>query len=208
MRIFLYVYDDQSALEGYSVRVVKDGVEQPVSEQSFGPSGGFTWPVADPRQRAQNLKVEFPGIAAAGVWEIQLVQNGTVAGPPVTSTGGAPPSERHNWRSSMDAKRSLGQRWDAYKPTKGLMFMGVIAGAIAATAVGFGWGGWVTGGTARSMVDNASVSARSELVAAICVDRFKAGTDMAAQLVALPCASARARGAAQQSTKPSAATLW
>ncbi|MFO1069870.1 MAG: hypothetical protein U1E14_15235 [Geminicoccaceae bacterium] len=94
----------------------------------------------------------------------------------------------------MDAKQSLGQRWDAYKPTKGLMFMGVIAGAIAATAVGFGWGGWVTGGTARSMVDNASITARSELVAAICVDRFKALSDAPAQLVTLKAMQAWDRG--------------
>jgi uncharacterized protein YraI len=84
MRIFLYVYDDTNALEGYTLRVVKDGNELPVSEQSFGPNPGFSWPVANPRQRFQNMKIEFPGVAPAGTWEVQLIQNGTPAGPPAT----------------------------------------------------------------------------------------------------------------------------
>jgi uncharacterized protein YraI len=82
VRIFLYVYDESDALAGYTLRVAKDGNELPVSEQSFGPNPGFTWPVANPRQRFQNMKIEFPGVAPAGAWEVQLMQNGTPAGPP------------------------------------------------------------------------------------------------------------------------------
>lgn len=84
VRVFLYVYDDKSALEGFTLRITKDGVELPVDGVSFGPNPGFTWPVADPRQRWQNLKVEFPGQAPAGIWEVQLMQNGAAAGPPAT----------------------------------------------------------------------------------------------------------------------------
>jgi SH3-like domain-containing protein len=86
VRIYLYVYQGNTALPGYSLRVVKDGAEQAVNATS-GDAAGFTWPVADPRQRFQNMKVEFPGIQAAGVWEIQLVDSGGApAGPPATFT--------------------------------------------------------------------------------------------------------------------------
>lgn len=94
----------------------------------------------------------------------------------------------------MAATMSLSQRWDAYRPTKGLLVAGVLAGAVAAIVVGFSWGGWVTGGSARSMVQDAGVNARSELVAAICVDRFKALTDAPAQLVALKAMQSWDRG--------------
>jgi uncharacterized protein YraI len=86
VRIFLYAYNETNALEGYTLRVVKDAAELPVSEQSFGPNPGFSWPVANPRQRFQNMKLEFPGVAPAGVWEVQLMQNGTPAGPPAIFT--------------------------------------------------------------------------------------------------------------------------
>jgi hypothetical protein len=84
VRIFLYAYNETNALEGYTLRVTKDGNELPVSERSFGPNPGFTWPVANPRQRFQNMKLEFPGVAPAGAWEVQLMQNGTPAGPMAT----------------------------------------------------------------------------------------------------------------------------
>jgi SH3-like domain-containing protein len=89
VRIFLYVYDAKNALEGYTLRVAKDGAEQPVTLTSFGPNPGFTWPIADPRQRFQNMKVEFPGVSPAGLWEVQLIDNGAPAGPPATFTLGA-----------------------------------------------------------------------------------------------------------------------
>lgn len=85
----------------------------------------------------------------------------------------------------MSDKQGIGQRWEAYRPTKGMLVWSCAAGAVAAIVVGFAWGGWVTGGGAKKMVQQASVTARSELVAAICVDRFKALTDAPAQLVAL-----------------------
>jgi hypothetical protein len=86
LRIYLYVYQGTSALPDYTLRVTKDGAEMPVSGKSID-AAGFTWPVADPRQRFQNLKVEFPGVQAAGTWEVQLVDgSGTPAGPPAIFT--------------------------------------------------------------------------------------------------------------------------
>jgi len=87
VRIFLYVYDgDNNALEGYSLRVTKDGNEVPVNATSFGGRPGFTWPVADVRQRFQNMKVEFPGVTPAGAWTIQLIKDGQSAGPAAAFT--------------------------------------------------------------------------------------------------------------------------
>lgn len=86
VRIYAYVYNqDVQALSGYSVLVTKDGVELPVSETSFGPQAGFTWPVAEPRQRFQNLEVEFPDEEPAGTWTVQLIDSsGSPAGPVAT----------------------------------------------------------------------------------------------------------------------------
>ncbi len=89
----------------------------------------------------------------------------------------------------------IGQRWEAYRPTKALLVWSCAMGAIGVIVVGFTWGGWVTGGTARSMAQAAATSGRDELVAAICVDRFQAGRDAHGQLAALKELQAWNRGA-------------
>lgn len=96
VRVFLYVFDSDQALAGYSVRVIKDGAELPVSQTSAGGQPSLTWPIADSRQRFQNMKVEFPGISPPGTWQVQLVDGGgNVVGPPATFTieGNAPSQE-------------------------------------------------------------------------------------------------------------------
>ena len=45
---------------------------------------------------------------------------------------------------------------------------GLIFGAAVAMIVGFGWGGWLTGGTAKGKTDEALLASR----AAICVAQF------------------------------------
>jgi hypothetical protein len=55
--------------------------------------------------------------------------------------------------------------------TKGKVTFGVwglIIGAVIAMIIGFGWGGWLTGGTAQKMTDEAVLASR----AAICVAQF------------------------------------
>ena len=55
----------------------------------------MTWPTASPRQRFQNMKVEFPGVSAAGVWEVQLLDGGKApAGPVATFTLAATDTDR------------------------------------------------------------------------------------------------------------------
>ena len=95
----------------------------------------------------------------------------------------------------MTTKQSLGQRWEASRPTKTLTFWSCAACVAGTILVGFTWGGWTTGGTARSMADEAGLSSRNELAAAVCVDRFKAAGDAPAQLVGLKALGSWDRGA-------------
>jgi hypothetical protein len=85
----------------------------------------------------------------------------------------------------MNGKQSLGQRWTASQPSKAQLFWACVGSAVATLAVGFFWGGWVTGGTAEAMAKEAAAGARTELAAAICVDKFKSGSDASVQMVAL-----------------------
>ena len=48
---------------------------------------------------------------------------------------------------------------------------GVVGGAIAAMVVGFGWGGWVTGGTATQMAATSAESAIVQAFTPLCVVR-------------------------------------
>lgn len=64
-------------------------------------------------------------------------------------------------------------------------FWGAVAGAIAALVVGFNWGGWVTGGTAEADAAKRSKAAVVAALAPICVAKFKAAPDAAANSVAL-----------------------
>lgn len=62
---------------------------------------------------------------------------------------------------------------------------GAGAGAVVLAIAGFTWGGWVTGGTAHRMADNAARDARTEVVASLCVHNFAAGPDAKGQLAKL-----------------------
>ncbi|PLP58355.1 hypothetical protein CYK37_15745 [Mesorhizobium loti] len=78
-------------------------------------------------------------------------------------------------------KRSLSRRWEDYQPSKTMLVWACIAAAIATIVVGFSWGGWVTGGSSRTMAAAAGDTARGELASAICVERFNAAPDATAK---------------------------
>ena len=80
---------------------------------------------------------------------------------------------------------SLGIRWGAYRPTKGIWFWSCAGSCVATVIVGFAWGGWVTGGTATRMATDEAYAARAQLAAASCVIRFNQGSEALAQLAAL-----------------------
>lgn len=79
-------------------------------------------------------------------------------------------------------KASLGQRWNDLQPSKTLLVWSCIGSVVAALVVGFVWGGWVTGGTARDMAETAGEEGRYELASVICVESFLAEPDAQAKL--------------------------
>jgi hypothetical protein len=81
--------------------------------------------------------------------------------------------------------QTLSQRFDQYRASKAVLFWACAGSVIAATVVGFSWGGWVTGGSAREMAEDSAAQARQELAAVVCVDRFMAAPDAGVQLTAL-----------------------
>ena len=71
---------------------------------------------------------------------------------------------------------------------------GAACGAVALAVIGFSWGGWVTGGTARTMAADQS---RAEVVTAlslICVDQSKRDPQLAERVALLKAASSYERG--------------
>ena len=91
--------------------------------------------------------------------------------------------------------QTLSQRFEGYRASKAVLFWACAGSVIAATIVGFSWGGWVTGGSAREMAEDSAAQARQELAAVVCVDRFMAAPDAGVQLTALQeITSSRAQG--------------
>jgi hypothetical protein len=88
---------------------------------------------------------------------------------------------------------SLGRRWEAYRPTKGVWFWSSAGCIVATIVIGFAWGGWVTGGTATRMAHDAADGARAQLAAMTCVASFNRGPDTVAELAALKKASSYQR---------------
>jgi hypothetical protein len=60
------------------------------------------------------------------------------------------------------------QRWDKARATKRVVFGFAVAAVVLTLIVGFNWGGWVTGGTAQAMANDAIV----QRLAAVCVAQF------------------------------------
>jgi hypothetical protein len=91
--------------------------------------------------------------------------------------------------------RTLSQRFQQYHASKTVLFWACAGCVTLATIVGFSWGGWVTGGSAREMAEESAAQARRELAAVVCVDRFMAAPDAGVQLTALQeMTSPRAQG--------------
>jgi hypothetical protein len=82
-------------------------------------------------------------------------------------------------------KRSIQQRWHDLQPSKTMLFWSCAGSVVVALVVGFTWGGWVTGGTARDMAETAGDESRWELASVICVEKFLAAPDAQAQLTEL-----------------------
>ncbi len=85
----------------------------------------------------------------------------------------------------MEDRLSYRERWREYEPSR-KMWLWSCAFCVAGTmAVGFGWGGWVTHGTAARMAADAGQSVRDQVATALCVTRFEAAPDAATALAQL-----------------------
>jgi len=58
-------------------------------------------------------------------------------------------------------------------------------GAVATIVVGFYWGGWTLGGTAREMAQKSASTAVVAALAPICVDKFQHAADSPTNIVEL-----------------------
>ncbi|HEV8532068.1 MAG TPA: hypothetical protein VGT00_11670 [Methylomirabilota bacterium] len=70
-------------------------------------------------------------------------------------------------------KLSLGEKWSAARPTKTIVFWSWVASIVVTMIIGFTWGGWVTGGTARRMADVIGEDAVVKRLAPMCVLQFR-----------------------------------
>jgi len=61
---------------------------------------------------------------------------------------------------------------------------GIAFGAVAAITIGFFWGGWVTGGTAKTMTAMAETNGRMSVLVPICVAQFTAADGAVAKFKA------------------------
>jgi hypothetical protein len=94
----------------------------------------------------------------------------------------------------MMAKQSLSERWEDYQASKTVVFWACAVCVVATLFIGFTWGGWVTGSTAERMATQSATDARADLAAAVCVSRFEAGSDAAANLATLKASDSWNRG--------------
>jgi len=69
------------------------------------------------------------------------------------------------------------------------LIQGAVLGAIACAVIGFAWGGWVTGGTARKDAGVAAHNATVVALAPFCAERFRAQGDASARMAELAKAS-------------------
>jgi hypothetical protein len=65
------------------------------------------------------------------------------------------------------------------------LLQGAAVGAFATLALGFSWGGWMLGSTARTLADSTANSAVVAAIAPICVDQFQRSADSGNNLTAL-----------------------
>ncbi len=71
---------------------------------------------------------------------------------------------------------------------------GAACGAVALAIIGFSWGGWVTGGTARTMAAHQSKAEVATALSLICVDQSKRDPQFAERVAAIKATSSWNRG--------------
>lgn len=79
----------------------------------------------------------------------------------------------------------LTQRFEEYQRSKTALFWSCVGAVVVVLILGFTWGGWTTGGTAREMAEEAAEEARAQVAAAVCVERFMDAATARTQLTSL-----------------------
>ena len=74
--------------------------------------------------------------------------------------------------AQSEQKDTRQQRWTKARPTKQTLFWFCLGSVVGALIIGFGFGGWVTGGTARDMAVESGEDAVIERLVPICVHQF------------------------------------
>ena len=82
-------------------------------------------------------------------------------------------------------KVSFKKWWREARPTKTAVFWSWVASIALTMIIGFAWGGWVTGRTARTLAEDVAEDAVVERLALICVHQFNQDPAKAAQLAEL-----------------------
>ena len=85
-------------------------------------------------------------------------------------------------------------RWREARPTKTLVFWTCVAWAVLTMIIGFSWGGWVTGGTARTTAEITALDTVVKRLAPICVVQSGSDPAKARKLIALKEESSWQRG--------------
>ena len=65
------------------------------------------------------------------------------------------------------------------------LLQGAALGAFVTLGIGFSWGGWMLGSSAKTLSDSMASSAVVAAIAPICVDQFQRSADAADNLTAL-----------------------
>jgi hypothetical protein len=65
------------------------------------------------------------------------------------------------------------------------LLQGAFAGFLATVVIGFGWGGWTLGSTARENAAKSAATAVVAILAPMCADKFRQAADASANMAAL-----------------------
>jgi len=63
------------------------------------------------------------------------------------------------------------------------LLQGAVAGFLATVVIGFNWGGWTLGSTARQMAEKNSNTALVAVLAPICAEKFRNASDATLNMV-------------------------
>jgi hypothetical protein len=74
------------------------------------------------------------------------------------------------------------------------LLQGAAVGAVTTIVIGFNWGGWTLGGTAKEMAQKSASTAVVAVLAPICVDKFQHANDSPGALVELKKVSSWQQG--------------